>query len=227
MDNLAENQIKRNARRLNLLPPSALVKTGDVDHADWNHKFLLGTISRSRFHLIKNLLGEKKREKLLEIGYGSGVFLPELAKYADEIYGVDIHHEQEKVKEKLAAFDVKVKELKSGGAERMDWENDFFDAVVAVSALEFVADLEKVCEEVKRILKPSGSFVVVTPGQSPVLDFGLKILTGKSAKTDFADRRELILPTLFKHFEVKNQIAFPRFGNRLIKLYTALELQPK
>lgn len=219
--------MKENSRRLNLLPPNALVKTGEVDHADWNHKFLLGTISRSRFHLIKRLLGEKKREKLLEIGYGSGVFLPELAKYAGEIYGVDIHREQEKVKEKLAAFDVEVKELKSGGAERMDWDNDFFDAVVAVSALEFVADLEKVCEEVKRILKPSGSFCVVMPGHSPVLDFGLKIMTGESAKKDFADRRELILPTLHKFFNVKNKAAYPQFGNGILKIYTALELQPK
>lgn len=219
--------MKENSRRLNLLPPDALVKTGDVDHADWNHKFLLGNISRARFHLIKRLLGEKRGARLLEIGYGSGVFLPELSKYADEIYGVDVHHEYEKVTEKLAAFNVEVKELTTGGAEKMIWENDFFDAVVAVSALEFVDDLDSVCEEVKRILKPSGSFLVVTPGQSPLLDFGLKILTGKSAKEDFADRREVILPTLFKHFDVKNQLAFPQFGNSLIKLYTALELQPK
>lgn len=219
--------MKENSRRLNLLPPDALVKTGDVDHADWNHKFLLGTISRARFHLIKSLLGEKRGEKLLEIGYGSGVFLPELSKYADEIYGVDVHREMSKVSEKLAAYDVKVKELTTGGAETMKWENGFFDAVVAVSALEFVDDLDKVCEEVKRILKPSGSFFVVTPGQSPLLDFGLKILTGKSAKDDFADRREMILPTLFKQFTVKKQLAYPRFGNSLIKFYTALELQPK
>ncbi len=219
--------MKNNSRRLNLLPLNALVKTGDVDHADWNHKFLLGRISRARFHLIKRLLSEKRGARLLEIGYGSGVFLPEPSKYADEIYGVDVHHEQEKVTEKLAAFDVKVKELTTGGAETMPWEDDFFDFVVAVSALEFVEDLEKVCGEVKRILKPSGSFFVVTPGQSPMLDFGLKILTGKNAKEDFADRREMILPTLFKHFDVKKQFAFPRFGSKLIKLYTALELQPK
>ena len=125
------------------------MKTGDVDHADWNHKPLLGTISKARFYLIKELLGERRGERLLEIGYGSGVFLPELSKYADEIYGVDVHHEQDKVAEKLAAHDVKVKELATGGAEAMKWENDFFDFVVAVSALEFVADLDEVCEEVK------------------------------------------------------------------------------
>ncbi|MGI8469384.1 MAG: class I SAM-dependent methyltransferase [Pyrinomonadaceae bacterium] len=214
------------SKKLNLLPPDALVKTGDVDHADWNHKPILGAISRARFHLIKKLLGERRGEKLLEIGYGSGVFLPELSKYADEIYGVDVHHEQEKVAKTLAKFGVKA-ELVSGGAEKIIWQNDFFDSVVAVSALEFVANLDLVCEEVKRILKPAGSFFVVTPGASPLLDFGLKILTGKSAKKDFADRREIILPTLYKHFDVKKELAFPKYGSSFVKLYTALELQPK
>lgn len=218
--------MKNNSRRLNLLPPDALLKTGDVDHADWNHKPILGTISRARFHLIKELLGARHGARLLEIGYGSGVFMPELAKYADEIYGVDVHSEHLKVAQTLAKFDVKA-ELDAGGAEQIKQPDDYFDFVVAVSALEFVADLDAVCVEVKRILKPSGSFFVITPGHSPILDFGLKILTGKSAKEDFADRREAILPTLFKHFTVNKQLAFPKYGSRLIKLYTALELQPK
>lgn len=214
------------SKTLNLLPPEALVKTGDVDHADWNHKPLLGTISRARFHLIKRLLDERRARRLLEIGYGSGVFLPELAKYADELYGVDIHTDQARVAGKLAEFDVKA-ELAAGGAEKMPWENSFFDVIVAVSALEFVSDLDAVCAEVKRLLAPGGSFLIVTPGQSPLLDLGLKVLTGKSAKDDFADRRELIRPTLHRHFKVKRELTFPQYGAFLVKLYTALELQPK
>lgn len=218
--------MKNDAQKLNLLPPEALLKTGGVDHADWNHKFILGTISRARFHLVKKLLAARRVHRLLEIGYGSGVFLPELAKYADEIYGVDVHHEHENVKKKLLEFNVNA-ELASGGAEKMSYENNFFDCVVVVSALEFVSDLDAVCAEVKRILNSSGSFIVVTPGASPLLDFGLKILTGKSAKTDFADRRERILPTLYKHFRIGREIAFPKYGNSIVKLYTALELKSK
>lgn len=218
--------MKNNLRQLNLLPTDALVKTGDVDHANWNHKPLLGAISRARFHLIKELLGVRLGERLLEIGYGSGVFMPELAKYADELYGIDVHNNQKEVADTLAKFSVKA-ELASGGAEEIPWADDFFDSVVVVSALEFVSDLEAVCREVGRVLKPAGSFFVVTPGHSPILDFGLKILTGKSAKEDFADRREIILPTLHKYFDVKRELAFPRYGSSIIKLYTALELTAK
>lgn len=213
-------------KKLDLLPLEALIKTGSVDHADWNYRPVLGTISCSRFRLIKKLLAGKKEGSILEIGYGSGVFLPELAKHADSVYGVDVHDKPKEVMEKLLYFGVS-SELISSGAENLKWGNDSFDFVVAISALEFVADLEKVCMEVKRTLKPTGKLLVVTPGQSPILDFGLKVLTGKSAKKDFGNRRELILPTLKKHFNVSKELTYPEHGSAFVKFYTALELTPK
>jgi ubiquinone/menaquinone biosynthesis C-methylase UbiE len=186
----------------------------------------LGTLARSRFHLVRALLGARRGRRLLEIGYGSGVFLPELAKYGEEVYGIDIHREQKSVSKRLFAYGVAV-DLVSGSAESMPWNDDFFDFAIAVSTLEFVSDLDAVCLEVKRTLQTPGSFIVVTPGQSPLLDFGLKILTGKSAKEDFADRRSLVLPTLLKHFDIRKEITYPRRTNSLVRLYTALELISK
>lgn len=212
--------------RLHLLPPEALIKTGDFDHADWNYKPLLGSIQKIRFRLIKRLFGDRRCTRLLEIGYGSGVFLPELAAYTEKLYGVDIHDKNVEVLEKLAESGISA-ELVSGAAENLVWQDDFFDCIVAVSAVEFVDDLEKVCKEAVRTLKPSGSFLIVTPGKSPLLDLGLKIMTGESAENDFGDRREQILPTLDKYFSIKKELKFPRYGSFAVKLYTALDLQPK
>lgn len=218
--------MKKGTKQLDLLPLDALIKTGNVDHADWNYRPVLGTISCSRFRLIKKMLAGRKADSLLEIGYGSGVFLPELAKHVNRICGVDVHEKPNEVMAKLLEHGIH-SELITSGAEKMKWENDSFDFVVAVSALEFVSDLNAVCEEVKRTLKPEGRLMVVTPGQSPILDFGLKILTGKSAKEDFGNRREIILPTLKKHFNIVKELTYPENGAALIKLYTALELVPK
>jgi len=211
---------------LNLLNEKALIKTGKVDHADWNYRPLLGEISRSRFKLIKKLLANRHGERLMEIGYGSGVFFPELTKYADEIFGVDVHDKNDEVTEKLAELNIKAT-LLSSGAEKIGIQDDFFDFIVAVSALEFVSDLNAVCMEVKRTLKPNGSFLVVTPGKSSILDFGFKMLTGKSAKVDFEDTRENIIPTLQKHFDVKRNLNYPKYNISPVKLYTAMELVPK
>ena len=211
---------------LTLLPPSALLTTGSVDHADWNYKPLLGLISRARFRLMRSLLRGTSGARLLEIGYGSGIFFPELAKYSRELYGIDVHCQPQQVSDLLAASKIKA-ELVSGGAEQLPWPDAYFDVVVAVSALEFVADLQAVCSEVTRILRPDGRFLVVTPGKSVVLDVGLKVLTGKSAKQDFADRRELILPMLRQHFDVKRELTFPAYGAFLLTCYYALELTAK
>src|SRR4029078_12268937 len=80
-----------------LLPEEVLVKTGPVDHADWNFRPVLGVIQRARFRLLLDLLGGERVDRLLEVGYGSGVFLPELARRCRSLYGVDIHREPERV----------------------------------------------------------------------------------------------------------------------------------
>src|SRR5256885_8746113 len=87
--------------QLHLLPAEVLVKTGPVDHADWNYRPLLGAIQRSRFRLLLDLLDAERFGRLLEIGYGSGVFLPELARHSRELYGIDIHEKSDHVAESL------------------------------------------------------------------------------------------------------------------------------
>src|SRR5258707_11683579 len=93
--------------QLRLLPEEILVKTGPVDHADWNYRPLLGSIQRSRFRLVLRLLDGERFARLLEIGYGSGVFLPELARRCDDLHGIDIHDEPERVAASLQKLDVK------------------------------------------------------------------------------------------------------------------------
>jgi ubiquinone/menaquinone biosynthesis C-methylase UbiE len=109
----------------------------------------------------------------------------------------------------------------------MPFPDGHFDRVLAVSSLEFVPDVSAACREVARVLAPGGRFVVVTPGFSPVVDLGLRVLTGERAKADYADRREKLLPTLLSHFDATARRTFPPLLGRLVRLYTALELAPK
>jgi ubiquinone/menaquinone biosynthesis C-methylase UbiE len=209
-----------------LLPPDVLLKTGEVDHADWNYRPLLGTIIRARYKLVLSLLKTQRGGRLLEVGYGSGVFMPELAHFCDELYGIDPHPMPQQVEELLAGFDTTA-HLYTGSAEAMPFEADFFDCIVVVSALEFVPDLRRACLEIQRVLKTRGSLIVVTPGHTPIVDFGLKVLTGKSAKTDFGNRRQTLIPTLLRYFFVEEQLTIPSIGSSVIHLYTALKLRAR
>lgn len=210
---------------MRLLPREALFKTGPVDHADWNYKPLLGTIQRLRFKLALDLIREQRYGRMLEIGYGSGVFMPELAQYCGELYGVDVHDHTEAVRQRLEQNQVKAT-LCTSGAESLPFDNEFFDCVVAVSSLEFVTDLEKVCAEANRVLTPSGRLIVITPGSSPLLDFGLKILTGKSAKSDFGDRRSKILPTLERFFTFSSKRKLAGGLYQALDCRARLEMRP-
>jgi ubiquinone/menaquinone biosynthesis C-methylase UbiE len=210
---------------LELLPHDSLVTTSDIDKAAWNFQPVLGYISRQRFHMALSLLGKSHVPRLLEIGYGSGIFMPALAAHCDELYGLDVHKSTSKVAEVLAKRGV-VARLASGSAENAPYENRFFDRIVAVSAFEFV-DIAATCIQIKRILKPQGELIVVSPGHSAMLDFGLKVLTGTNAEKDFQGRRNRVLPTLKEHFDVLESNNFPRLLPSAARLYTALKLRRK
>ena len=93
--------------QLHLLPEEVLIKTGPVDHADWNFRPILGSIQRSRFRLMLDLLEGHHFERLLEVGYGSGVFMPELARRCRSLHGIDVHRHTESVSESLRKLDLR------------------------------------------------------------------------------------------------------------------------
>lgn len=208
---------------LSLLPESALVRTGPVDHADWNYRPLIGTVQRIRFRLICRLLGDRHFDRLLEIGYGSGIFMPELAKRATKLFGIDPHPMPKEVEEVLRKHGIHAS-LVSGGAESLPYEDGSLDCAVSVSAIEYVDDIDGACRELNRVLRPGGQVVIATPGASPIWDLALKLSTGESP-VQYADRRQKLIPALKRHFTVEQEVALPAVGGKLVRLYTGLRLR--
>ncbi len=208
--------------RLTLLPPSALVRTGPVDHADWNYRPLIGAVQRLRFRLVRSLLQGARYPRLLEIGYGSGVFMPELAKRTDDLHGIDPHPMPAEVEQRLRENGIRAA-LVSGSAESLPYDDGFLDCAVSVSAMEYIEDIDRACGELKRVLRPGGILVIATPGASPLWDLALRLSTGEDP-SQYADRRQRLLPALRRHFAVQRELAVPAVGGRLLRLYTGLRL---
>ena len=206
-----------------LLPPGALIKTSDVDKAEWNFRPLLGMIQQLRFKLILSLLPKRRIGRLLEIGYGSGVFLPELSTHCDELYGIDPHQKAAGVSQNLKSHHVNAT-LFSGSAVALPFQDESFDCVVAVSCLEYMDPFEKAVAEVRRVMRRDGSLVFVTPGNSPVLDFAHYVMTGCRAQEHYGQRRASLIPTLLQTFTVQQETAVPRIGSSLITLYRAMRV---
>jgi SAM-dependent methyltransferase len=209
---------------IRLIQRNLLVKTGPVDFAEWNSRPLLGWVSRQRFRLAASLLPRAPVARLLEIGYGSGVFLPELVRHAREVTGLDVHAEAERVAECLAKMGVRA-QLHCASAVDMPFADGHFDVVVSVSCLEFISDLAAAVAEIARVLAPNGTFIVVAPNQSKIADAGLWMLTGRNAEADFKGGRQQVASTIMQHFELEYCLRWPIF--KLLSIYTAFRLHPK
>ncbi len=208
-----------------LLPRSALMPTSPIDHPQWNYHPVLSRVQRWRFRMVQDLLGRRRYGRLLEVGYGSGVFMPELAQRCDELYGLDTHPHWEKVGARLAVNGVRAR-LAMGSVEDLPYEDETFDAIVAISMLEYVEGIDRACEEFTRVLKPGGALVVVTPGATPLWNLALSIAT-REGPGQYGDRRAMLQPTLRRHFDLVRQTRIPRLGPALIRLYTGLRFTRK
>jgi ubiquinone/menaquinone biosynthesis C-methylase UbiE len=99
-----------------------------------------------------------RNSKVLDIGCNSGGLTKDLIKTKNcEIYGIDIN------KQLVANANKKGIRAITGYAEKLPYEDNFFDAVVCAEILEHVIDPDKVMREAIRVLKPSGIFTGSVP----------------------------------------------------------------
>lgn len=208
------------------LPDKILLrKTGDVDYFDWNYKFPIKYIQKYRFKKIIKLLGNKKYPSLLEAGTGSGIFLPELSKHCEKLYAFDIHNDFDNIAELCDRYGIKNYHLSTQSIDNTNFENDSFDAIVAVSVLEFVPDINKAILEIKRILKKDGVFITICPMESSILDFFLAFYTRKSPREESGDARQKVSKILEKNFKiVKKGYMLPIIG-KFFPIYTHYKLK--
>jgi len=115
-------------------------------------------------------------DQVLEIGFGPGAALAEIARLAPRGFaaGVDpseamISHASRKLRDGLAAQRV---ELKHGTASSIPYEDGRFDRVVSVNNIYFWDQPDVALREIRRVMKRGGRFVLVfraTPDESGVL----------------------------------------------------------
>jgi ubiquinone/menaquinone biosynthesis C-methylase UbiE len=213
-------------RRLHMPPRDALSKTNELDQGDWNYRPGLGWIARLRLRAVAAALEGRHAPRLLEVGYGSGVFLPELSHHCDALFGVDVHTNGHLVEKSLAGLGVQAT-LTTGSAMDLPFADGKFDAVVAVSTLEFVPDVERSVAEMLRVTRPGGMAIAVTPEKSALLDFGLKVMTGERGEDTFEGRRGTIVPAFEKAASVERIVRLPPLMHYAVPLYSVVIATPR
>lgn len=131
-----------------------------------SHAFL-NTFEKGEFYSI---LGDIKGKKILDVGCGDGRLTEWLLMSGAEVYAADISGNMIKKIEgkfsKIKAFVCDIKE--------MPFEDNFFDLVISAFVIVHLKTLPEAFDEVYRVLKPGGSFVLsnINQKKAPVLELG-------------------------------------------------------
>lgn len=149
---------------------------------------------------VIQLIGAKKPKKILDIATGTGdlaIMMSDLD--ADKIVGLDISVGMLEVgKQKIAAKKLSHKiDMVHGDSENIPFEDNYFDAITVSFGVRNFENLDKGLQEISRVLKPGGLFVVLETAvpTNPLYKFGYII------------HSKIILPLIGKLFS-KDKIAY-------------------
>jgi len=119
-----------------------------------------------RHRKVLEVFSKYEFERILDVGCGDGNFsmLMGEACRAKEVYGIEI---SEKGVEMARKNGVKCYRL-DVDEEDFPFEENFFDAVTALELIEHLFDPDHFLEEVYRVLKPKGIFVLSTPNLASI-----------------------------------------------------------
>ncbi|MBL8127975.1 MAG: methyltransferase domain-containing protein [Chloroflexia bacterium] len=120
-----------------------------------------------------DLLDLRPGERVLELGCGTGVFLPGLAAaVGPDGYVVGLDHNAgflEEARQRLITTGVStVVSLEEADATRLPFPDASFDAVHVERVLMHLDDPDAALREVRRVLKPGGRFVAAEPDSAGV-----------------------------------------------------------
>ena len=122
---------------------------------------------QGRYDWIIKMAGNLKGKKVMDLGCGDGALIYWLARKGANVVGVDneelgLKFAESNLVGQKNRYNLKY-ELVLASAYDLPFEDGSFDVVVNCEVIEHLAEPERMLSEVKRVLKPSGKFVLTTP----------------------------------------------------------------
>ena len=122
---------------------------------------------RKATHPVRARICEGLHGDVVEIGFGTGLNAPFYPEGLTKVSAVEPSKVCMRIAEpRINRTPVRV-ELAGLTGERLDLPSESFDAVLSTWTLCTIPDLENALEEIRRVLKPDGSFHFVEHGHAP------------------------------------------------------------
>ena len=123
-----------------------------------------------RFTMAK--LNEKPGQRVLEVGVGTGLSLPEYHP-STRVVGIDISPEMLAIAEERVAEECEdqVEELLVMDAEELDFPDNSFDSIACMYVASVVPNPDRLVSEMRRVCRPGGDIYIVNhfASRNPVL----------------------------------------------------------
>lgn len=152
-----------------------LPKTGPTDPIEYYRRPLVGTLFRRRIDLGLAMLGERRFERALEIGYGAGAVLTALAPVVDELHGLDLDADAQATHARLASRGVEAS-LRRASVYELPYPDATFDLVLCFSVFEHLHEYPKGLGEVARVLRPGGLFLLGMPAVNRFMELSFRAI---------------------------------------------------
>ena len=138
----------------------------------------------SSFFLVRNFFRDRikyalafapidDKKKIMDLGCGSGLLLQEIRKINGKckLVGVDFNINLKNLK-------VENCELKEDDATKLSFKDNSFDIVFALDSLEHIKNVDDAIKQLRRVLKPNGTFIITGPTENFFYKFGRFLLKG-------------------------------------------------
>ncbi len=117
-------------------------------------------IQKQRVDFFLEMMKNSKRKKILDIGCQSGDVCYQLYENGHEPYGIDVVEEViDTARDKYPKIDFRVGDCET----QLSFEDKFFDVVWAGDLIEHIHFTDTFINEVNRVLKLGGLFILTTP----------------------------------------------------------------
>ncbi|OGO24807.1 MAG: hypothetical protein A2Y54_03755 [Chloroflexi bacterium RBG_16_51_16] len=199
-----------NQRKLLMLPRHQYRGVNEDDPIRYYFWPVFGRMYRKR---VEMALAEcTGGQRVLEVGFGTGLAFINLARIYKEIHGVDLTANIQEVKSVFDNLNIPT-HLKLGDILSLPYEDGYFETVLLISILEHLKPetLEAAFLELRRVLKPGGQVVYGTPVERPLMVFLFKLLGHDIRKEHFSTEKQIesVARSIFLNGRVKEMKSIP------------------
>jgi 2-polyprenyl-3-methyl-5-hydroxy-6-metoxy-1,4-benzoquinol methylase len=167
-----------------------------------------------RLKAATRLISDDCTGEVLDVGYGSGFLFPYLQSRFERLHGTDWHTHGKMVCDYYAGNGIHI-HLTRSDISSLAYRDNSFDAVVCLSLLEHISEIDRAVGEIYRVLKPRGQAIIGFPPRT-ILTSALFDLIGFDHKRLHPMGHTEIYNALSRIFTMDTSRFLPRIGSLYI-----------